>query len=125
MFDTAEINFKGWGPPMCLSIFNLRFTKDKRALGIIYEAPHTAPPRSTNSTYHIALTSLPSRQPIAELFISLYILLHNKKCTLAFVSQTDMLKGVCAILLRLYTSTEHLKRVYASLGPLLKICYFT
>jgi hypothetical protein len=32
--------------------------------------------------------------------------------------------GVCAILLRLYTSTEHLKRVYTSPGPLLEIYYF-
>jgi hypothetical protein len=33
--------------------------------------------------------------------------------------------GVCAILLRLCTSTEHLKRVYTSPGPFMKICYFT
>jgi hypothetical protein len=33
--------------------------------------------------------------------------------------------GVCAILLRLYTSTERLKRVYTSPGPLLEIDYFT
>jgi hypothetical protein len=32
---------------------------------------------------------------------------------------------VCAILLWLYTSTEHLKRVYTSKGPLLEIDYFT
>ncbi len=31
--------------------------------------------------------------------------------------------GVCAILLRLYTSTERLKRLYTSPGSLLKICY--
>ncbi len=35
------------------------------------------------------------------------------------------LNGVCAILLRLYTSTEGLKRVYTSPGPLLEIDYFT
>jgi hypothetical protein len=33
--------------------------------------------------------------------------------------------GVCAILLRLYTSTERLKRVYTSPGPLLEKDYFT
>jgi hypothetical protein len=33
--------------------------------------------------------------------------------------------GVCAILLRLYTSTERLKRVYRSPEPLLDIDYFT
>jgi hypothetical protein len=33
--------------------------------------------------------------------------------------------GVCAILLRLYTSTERLKSVYTSPGPLLEIDYFT
>jgi hypothetical protein len=33
--------------------------------------------------------------------------------------------GVCAILLRLHTSTERLKRVYTSPGSLLKIDYFT
>ncbi len=33
--------------------------------------------------------------------------------------------GVCAILLRLYTSTERLKRVCTSPGPPLKIYYFT
>jgi hypothetical protein len=32
--------------------------------------------------------------------------------------------GVCAILLRLYTSAEHLKRVYTSPGPFLEIYYF-
>jgi hypothetical protein len=35
------------------------------------------------------------------------------------------LGGVCAIFLRLYTSTERLKRVYTSPGPLLEIDYFT
>jgi hypothetical protein len=34
-------------------------------------------------------------------------------------------KGVCAILLPLYTSTKHLKTVYTSTGPFLKIHYFT
>jgi hypothetical protein len=33
--------------------------------------------------------------------------------------------GVCAILLRLYTSTEHLKRVYRSPEPLMEIDYLT
>jgi hypothetical protein len=33
--------------------------------------------------------------------------------------------GVCGTLLRLYTSTEHLKRVYTCPGPLLEICYIT
>jgi hypothetical protein len=32
---------------------------------------------------------------------------------------------VCTILLRLYTSTEHLKRVYTSPGPFMEIFYFT
>ncbi len=31
--------------------------------------------------------------------------------------------GVCAILLRLYTSAERLKRLYTSPGSLLEICY--
>jgi hypothetical protein len=39
--------------------------------------------------------------------------------------ETHRLCGVCAILLRVYTSTERLKRVYTSPGPLLEICYFT
>jgi hypothetical protein len=32
--------------------------------------------------------------------------------------------GVCTILPQLYTSTERLKRVYTSPGPLLEIDYF-
>jgi hypothetical protein len=35
------------------------------------------------------------------------------------------LLGVCAILLRLYTSTERLKRFYTSPGPLPEKDYFT
>jgi hypothetical protein len=33
-------------------------------------------------------------------------------------------EGVCAILLRLYTSMELLKRIYTSPGPLLEVDYF-
>jgi hypothetical protein len=36
-----------------------------------------------------------------------------------------VLLGVCAILLRLFTSMERLKRVYISPGTLLEIYYFT
>jgi hypothetical protein len=37
---------------------------------------------------------------------------------------TQGLCGLCAILLRFYTSTERLKRVYTSPGTLLEIDYF-
>jgi hypothetical protein len=33
-------------------------------------------------------------------------------------------EGVCAILLRLYTSTEHLKRIYTSPQPIFELTYF-
>ncbi len=42
----------------------------------------------------------------------------------AGVTDFAPINGVCAILLRLYTSTECLKRFYTSPGPILEIYYF-
>jgi hypothetical protein len=62
-----------------------------------------------------------SSQVLAVLLMCVYV----SDAVYAKVTEpTAILKVVCAILLQLYTSTEHLKRIYTNTGPILEICYF-
>jgi hypothetical protein len=83
--------------------------------------------RKQQDSHWLYLKRLSSEMDWAESGSNRYVSLLSRGAEILalFAHPLSSERGVCAILLRLFTSTKRLKRVYRSLESLLEIDYFT